>query len=51
MGLTIVRLVAEAHGGKVEVESEDRKGSEFKIILPMTSQRADHGGLSDKVWN
>ena len=51
MGLTIVRLVAEAHGGKVEVESEDRKGSEFKIILPMTSQKAGHGGLSDKVWN
>ena len=51
MGLTIVRLVAEAHGGKVEVESEDRKGSEFKIILPMTSQKAEHGVLSDKVWN
>ena len=51
MGLTIVRLVAEAHGGKVEVESGDRKGSEFKLILPMTGQRTERGVLSDKVWN
>lgn len=34
LGLSIVRTVVEAHGGKVDVKSELGKGSVFTIILP-----------------
>jgi two-component system nitrogen regulation sensor histidine kinase NtrY len=35
LGLTIVRKVAEDHGGRVEVESEPGKGAEFRLVLPV----------------
>ena len=34
LGLTIVKHVAEEHGGSVEVRSEVGKGSTFSILLP-----------------
>ncbi len=34
LGLTIVKAVAEAHGGRVEIDSELGKGSTFYIYLP-----------------
>jgi len=34
LGLAIVKAVAEAHGGWVELDSEDGKGSEFRMLLP-----------------
>jgi two-component system sensor histidine kinase BaeS len=34
IGLTIVKELAEAHGGKVEVQSAIGKGSQFTIVLP-----------------
>ncbi len=34
LGLSIVKHIAEAHGGKVKVESEVGKGSVFKVYLP-----------------
>ena len=34
LGLAIVRGVAEAHGGRVTVESHEGKGSRFTILLP-----------------
>lgn len=35
LGLTLVRSIAEAHGGWVSVESEQTKGSTFTIQLPV----------------
>lgn len=34
LGLAIVRAVAEAHGGRVELDSEPGAGARFTIILP-----------------
>jgi signal transduction histidine kinase len=35
LGLPICRRIVEAHGGKIQVESEAGKGTTFKIIIPM----------------
>ena len=35
LGLAIVRAIAEAHGGRVELQSQLGKGSTFALILPV----------------
>jgi signal transduction histidine kinase len=35
LGLAIVQRIAEAHGGRVEVESRMNKGSTFSVFLPV----------------
>ncbi len=39
LGLTIVKGLAESHGGKVTVESALNKGSVFKVVLPKQPRR------------
>ena len=34
LGLSIVKHIALIHGGKVEVESQEGKGSSFKVFIP-----------------
>jgi two-component system phosphate regulon sensor histidine kinase PhoR len=45
LGLTIVRHIIDAHHGRVEVQSELNKGTNFKLIFP---KNITHGKDSDR---
>jgi signal transduction histidine kinase len=37
IGLYHSRKIVEAHGGRIEVESEEGRGSTFRVLLPASS--------------
>jgi heavy metal sensor kinase len=43
LGLAIARWAMEAHGGRLELESEEGRGSTFRIMLPRTRTREAKG--------
>ena len=55
LGLSLVRHVTHAHGGKVEVESTPGKGSKFTLSLPLSAaaQPPTNGAASGATasWN
>lgn len=44
LGLPVSRKIVEEHGGRLEVESEQGKGTTFTICLPATRGQAPLGG-------
>jgi len=38
LGLTISRAIVEAHGGTIGFESEERRGTTFRVELPLEAQ-------------
>ena len=44
LGLAFCKLVVEAHGGRIWVQSAEGKGSQFHIALPVQSAGAAVGG-------
>ncbi len=47
LGLSLVKHIVQAHGGRIEVHGEPGKGSTFVVILPR-KQKNSHRGQSPK---
>jgi two-component system OmpR family sensor kinase len=43
LGLSLVKAVVEAHGGRVEVTSTPQQGSTFTVMLPTAPPEAIEG--------
>lgn len=43
LGLAIVKAIAEAHRGRVELESQPSKGTTFTIVVPVDQPRRQRG--------
>jgi two-component system, OmpR family, sensor kinase len=41
LGLAIARLVAQQHGGRIDVESTPGEGSRFSVVLPLGSKETE----------
>ncbi len=44
LGLYIVSQIVRAHGGKIEVDSKEKQGTRFRVMIPLTRRIAEEGG-------
>lgn len=49
LGLVLVKLLVELHGGEVDFESEFGKGSEFRVLLPLKCDSRASELVKEKV--
>ena len=55
IGLFHSKMIVEAHRGKIEVESEEGKGSTFRVVLPLGGKetvewrRKDYPGDAESI--
>ena len=49
LGLAICRTMAEAHGGRIEVESAPGEGSRFSLLLPASASLLQPAGASEEA--
>ena len=47
VGLALTKELVEMHKGKIEVESEENKGSAFMVILPISKNNFSENEISD----
>ena len=40
LGLSICRRIAEAHGVRIEVESQEGRGTRFQVVFPLVGARS-----------
>ncbi|MDO5083450.1 sensor histidine kinase [Arachnia propionica] len=48
LGLSIVKSIAEAHGGRLEIQSEEGRGSLFTLRVPRTGPEGGEGTLAQE---